>query len=94
MTEPTQAFDAANQASERATQQIREFGEQAAATSRNFGNMALDTYERAVASYVEFEQKAAEAAPVDWVKSAIDAHASFVKDVNEAYVKAVRGALV
>jgi hypothetical protein len=94
MTEPTQAFEAANQASESATQQIREFGEQAAATSRNFGNMALDTYERAVASYVEFEQKAAEAAPVDWVKAAIDAHASFVKDVNEAYVKAVRGALV
>jgi hypothetical protein len=94
MTEPTQAFEAANQATERASQQIREFGEQAAATSRNFGNMALDTYERAVASYVEFEQKAAEAAPVDWVKAAIDAHASFVKDVNEAYVKAVRGALV
>jgi hypothetical protein len=94
MTEPTQAFDAANQATERATQQIREFGEQAAATSRNFGNMALDTYERAVASYVEFEQKAAEAAPIDWVKAAIDAHASFVKDVNGAYVKAVRGSLV
>jgi hypothetical protein len=94
MTEPTQAFEAANQATERATQQFREFGEQAAATSRNLSNMALDTYERAVASYVEFEQKAAEAAPVDWVKAAIDAHASFVKDVNEAYVKAVRGALV
>jgi uncharacterized protein YaaN involved in tellurite resistance len=109
MTEPTQAFEAANQATERASHQIREFGEQAtertshqirefgeqaAATSRNFSNMALDTYERAVASYVEFEQKAAEAAPVDWVKAAIDAHASFVKDVNDAYVKAVRGALV
>jgi hypothetical protein len=94
MTEPTQAFEAANQATERASQQIREFGEQAAATGKNFGNMALDTYERAVASYVEFEQKAAEAAPVDWVKAAIDAHASFVKDVNEAYLKAVRGALV
>jgi hypothetical protein len=94
MTDPTQAFDTANQATERATAQIREFGEQAASTGRNFSNMALDTYERAVASYVEFEQKAAEAAPVDWVKAAIDAHASFVKDVNDAYVKAVRGALV
>ena len=93
MTEPTQAFDAANQATERATQQIREFGEQAAATSRNFGSLALDTYERAVASYVELEQKASEAAPVDWMKAAIDAHVSFVKDINEAYVKAARSAL-
>jgi hypothetical protein len=91
--QPTEAFDAANQVTERATQQVREFGEQAAATGRNFGGLALDTYERAVASYVEFEQKAAEAAPVDWIKAAIDAHVSFVKDINEAYVKAARSAL-
>ena len=93
MTEPTQAFEAANQATERASQQIREFGEQAAATSRNFGNMALDTYERAVASYVEFEQKAAEVAPFDWAKAVITAHASFVGEINGAYVKAARAAL-
>jgi hypothetical protein len=91
--QPTEAFDAANQATERATQQVREFGEQAAATGRNFTGLALDTYERAVASYVELEQKAAEAAPVDWVKAAIDAHVSFVKDINQAYVKAARSAL-
>jgi hypothetical protein len=91
--QPTEAFAAANQATERATQQVRDFGEQAAATSKNFGNLALDTYERAVATYVEFEEKAAEAAPVDWMKAAIETHVSFVKDINEAYVKAARTAL-
>ena len=93
-TFPTnETFEAAGQATERVTEQIRQFGEQAAAAGRGFGNLALSTYEQAVANAVEFERKAAEAAPVDWIKTAIDAHASFVKDVNDAYVKAVRVAL-
>lgn len=91
--QPTEAFNAASQATERATQQVREFGEQAAATGRGYGHLTLDTYERAVESLVEFEHKAAEAAPVDWLKAAIDAHAAFIKDVNSAYVKAARVAL-
>jgi hypothetical protein len=78
-TVPDEAFAAAAQATERASQQIREFSQ-----------LALDSYERAVASVVEFEQKAAEVAPVEWVKTALDAHASFVKDISDAYVKAVR----
>ena len=57
---------------------------------RELSQLALDTYARAVASVVEFEQKAAEAAPVEWIKTVIDAHAAFVKDVNDAYLKAVR----
>jgi hypothetical protein len=91
--QPTEAFAAANEATERATQQVRDFGEQAAATTKNFGNLALDTYERAVATYVEFEQKAAEAAPVDWMKTAIEAHVSLVRNLNDVYVKAARSAL-
>jgi hypothetical protein len=50
----------------------------------------VDAYEKAVSSVVEFEQKAAEAAPVEWVKTAVGAHASFLQDVNAAYVKAAR----
>ncbi len=87
------ANKAATQAGERATQQVREFGEQAAASGRSFTHLALDTYEQAMASVVEFEEKAAEAAPVDWAKSAIGAHAAFVKDIAEAYVRAARTAL-
>jgi hypothetical protein len=89
----TETFAAANEATERVTEQVRQFGEQAAAAGRGFGHLALSTYEQAVTNLVEFERKAAEAAPVDWVKTAIDAHASLVKDINNAYVKAVRVAL-
>ena len=91
---PTEAFAAATQATERATQQAREFGEQAVAAGRGYAELALNTYEQAVAGLIEFEQKAAEAAPVDWVKTAISAHVALVKDVNDAYLKAVREALV
>jgi hypothetical protein len=76
------------------TEQVREFGEQALAAGRTLGAVALDTYERAVASYLELEQKTAEVVPSEWMKAAIDAHVSFVKDVNEAYLKVARSALV
>jgi hypothetical protein len=78
-TVPNEAFAAATETIERATQQLREFS-----------SLALDTYGQTIASMVEFEQKAAEAAPVEWIRTVLDAHATFVKDVTDAYVKAAR----
>jgi hypothetical protein len=89
----TEAFATATQAGERVTEQFRQFGEQAAGTGRSYVQLALNTYEQAVKGLVDFERKAAEAAPVEWVKTAIDAHASLVSDLSTAYVKAVRVAL-
>jgi hypothetical protein len=89
MTNPTDAFAA----TEKGTAQVREFGDRAAGTGRAISELVLDAYEKAVASFVEFEHRAAEATPVDWVKAAISAHASFVEDINGAYVKAARDAL-
>jgi F0F1-type ATP synthase membrane subunit b/b' len=88
-----QANQQARELTEQATQQTRELTEQVVGTSRAYGHMALDTYEQAVNSFVEFEQRAADAAPVDWVKTAIGAHAAFVKDVADAYVKAARNVI-
>ena len=73
--------------------QVREYGERATETSRAFGRQAIDAYEQVVKSAVDVERAAADAAPVDWVKTAISAHASFVADVNAAYVGAVRSIL-
>src|SRR5438445_425460 len=44
---PTEAFAAATQATERATQQAREFGEQAVAAGRGYAELALNTYDLA-----------------------------------------------
>jgi hypothetical protein len=89
MTNPTTQFPSPEQA----TQQVREFSERAVGTGRAFGQLALDAYEKAVSTFVEFEHKAADAAPVEWVKAAIGAHASLVEDVNSAYVRAARSVL-
>ena len=78
---------------EQATQQIREFGERTTDATRALGHVVLDSYEGATKQFVEFELRAAEAAPVDWMKAAIGAHASFVQDLNAAYVKAARDIL-
>jgi hypothetical protein len=76
-----------------ATEQVREYGERATETSRAFGRQAIDAYEQVVKSAVEFERATADAAPADWIKSAIGAHATFVADVNAAYVGAIRSVL-
>jgi len=81
------------EAAEQANKQVREYGERAAGSGRAFGQMALDAYEQAVTNFVEFEHKAADAAPVEWVKAALGAHASFVEEFTSAYVRAVRSLL-
>jgi hypothetical protein len=73
-----------------AGEQVREYGERATESTKVFGRQAIDAYEQVVKSAVEFEKAAAEAAPADWIKTAIGVHASFVSDVNAAYVGAVR----
>jgi hypothetical protein len=76
-----------------ATDQVREYGEKATETTRAFGRQAIDAYEQVVKTAVDFERAAADAAPAEWLKTAIGAHASFVADVNAAYVGAVRSIL-
>jgi hypothetical protein len=75
------------------TDQVRQFGERATETSRALGRQAVDAYEQAVNRAVEFERAAADAAPAEWIKTAIGAHAALVANVNAAYVGAVRSAL-
>jgi hypothetical protein len=89
----TEAFAAFTSAAERANQQARAFGERATAAAREAGNLALNAYEQAVATYIELQHKAAEAAPVDSVKTAIETHLAFVKETTDAYLKAARLAL-
>ena len=72
------------------TEQVREYGERATESTRAFGRQAIEAYEQIVKSAVDFERAAADAAPADWIKTAIGAHASFVADVNAAYVGAAR----
>jgi hypothetical protein len=80
-------------ATQRTTEQLRQFGDRATETGRAFSQLALDTYEQAVSNFIQLEHKAAEAVPFEWVKAAIDAHASYVEGLSAAYVKAARAVL-
>jgi hypothetical protein len=75
------------------TDQVSEYGERATESTRAFGRQAIDAYEQVVKTAVDFERAAADAAPAEWLKTAIGAHASFVADVNAAYVGAARSVL-
>ena len=85
----TYPFDA-----EKATEQVREMNERIAGNGRALGQVAIDAYEQGVNTLLELEVKAAEATPIEWVKTAINTHASIANDVTGAYVKAARAALV
>jgi hypothetical protein len=70
--------------------EINETAEQAFGTGKELSRKALEVYEQAVDGFVQAEQQVAEAAPVDWVKTAVGAHATFIHEVNAAYLKAAR----
>ena len=76
-----------------AVTQLRELGDRTVETGRQLGRLAVDTYEKTVVSFVEFEHRAAKATPNDLVRAAIQAHAQFVDEINGAYIKALRGVL-
>jgi hypothetical protein len=90
MTSPAPSASAT---ADKTSNQFQEFGDRAAETGRQLGTLVLDTYEKTVASFVEFEHRAADAAQNELVKAAIVAHAGFIEDINGAYIKAMRDAL-
>lgn len=73
--------------------ELNETATQAFGTGKELGRRALEMYEQAVDGFVQAEQQVAEAAPLDWVKTAVGAHATFVHEVNAAYLKAAREVL-
>src|SRR4029453_5060819 len=76
-----------------ATEQVREDGERATETARALGRQAIDAYERAVQGAMQSERAGADAAPAEWIKTAIAAHAAFVAAINAAYVGAARSVI-
>jgi hypothetical protein len=84
-----QTADAAQQAID----QTRRFGNEATDASREFGRMMLNSYEQVVNTFVDLEQRAAEAMPNDWMRATISAHASFIGDVNRAYLRSMHSVL-
>lgn len=80
---PTVDFDAA-------ADRIRGLNEQVIEQAKKQGNASLDAWEKALQTVVDFEQKAAGASQLDFVKALTDAHVRFVTSTSDAYLKAAR----
>ena len=75
------------------TERYRVFNEKLIESGKKTGNAALDSYEKAVASYVDYRQQVAGATQLDWVNTVVKAQNDFITEVTTAYTSAVRDVL-
>jgi len=87
---PTQ-FDAAT--AEETVKRIDEMNKRMIESAKSAGRVALDAYEKALQSMLDFQEKVAGASQLDWVSALANTHAQFIKDVSAAYIKASRETL-
>ena len=84
-------FDAA--AVEESVKRIKEMNERMIESSKSAGRVALDAYEKALQSMLDFQENVAGAGQLDWVSALANTHAQFIQDVSAAYIKATRETL-
>ena len=72
---------------------IQEMNERMIESSKSAGRVALDAYEKALKSMLDFQEKVTGASQLDWVSALATTHAQFVQDVSAAYIKATRETL-
>jgi hypothetical protein len=75
---------------EDAVARVRALNERLIESSKAAGLTTLDSYEKALKSLVDFEQKIAGASQLEWVSALASTYATFVQDVSAAYTKAAR----
>jgi hypothetical protein len=84
-------FDTASY--EETIKHIRELNERMIESSKSAGRAALDAYEKALQSMIDFEKQMANASQLDWVSALANTHAQFIKDVSASYIEAARETL-
>lgn len=78
---------------EEAADRVRALNERVIETSKSAGLASLDAYEKALESFIDFEEKIAGASQLEWVNALATTHVKFVQEVSAAYTKAAREAL-
>jgi arginine utilization protein RocB len=69
-------------------ERARELQERLLASAKSAAEVSVGSYEKAMQSLVEFEQRAAEKSP--WGAEFITTHAGFLKDMTSVYTNAAR----
>jgi hypothetical protein len=78
---------------EETVKRIEEMNKRMIESSKAAGRVALDAYENALKSMLDFQEKVANASQLDWVSALANTHAQFVQEVSAAYIKATRETL-
>ena len=78
---------------EETIKRIEEMNQRMIESSKSAGLVALDAYEKALQSMLDFQEKVAGASQLDWVSALAATHAQFIQDVSAAYIKATRETL-
>ncbi len=78
---------------EETTQRIRDFNERLVESSKSAGLVALDTFEKALHSFEDFERQTASASQIEWVSAAVTAHTKFISEMSGSYTAAARDLL-
>lgn len=76
-----------------AADRIRALNEKLLALAKKTGNTNLDAYEKALSTFVNFEQQVAGATQLDWVNTVVKAQTDFLSQISAAYTAAARDAL-
>jgi hypothetical protein len=78
---------------EEAAERIRDLNERIIEAARKAGHTYLDAYEKSMRSIAEYEEKVAEATPVEWLGVLLNAQADFVREVSKAATASAREVL-
>ncbi len=74
-------------------EQVKDLNEQFLTAARKAGNVALDSYEKAVSRAIDLEVKVAGMTQQEWLKSLIEAQAEFARELTESYTTTARSLL-
>lgn len=76
-----------------ATEQVSHLNDQFLDAAKQFGNMYLDGFEKAVTSLTDAQKKLAAHSQVEGIQSLIEAQADLTSQLTETYTTAARKAL-
>jgi len=76
-----------------AFEQLKEAGQQLAATARKTGDLYLESYEQAVDRAIDLELRFAGLTQQQWLKDVIEAQADIARDLAGTYTAAARSLL-
>jgi hypothetical protein len=83
----------ANGQAQQTADRVRELNERIIENARRAGETYLDAYERVLATIAGYQESVANTTPVDWMKTVLEAQASFTREFGNFYASSAREAL-